>query len=284
VLAHYTKLILAFLLVVLGQTWPIRHAYAQQDQPSPIKMYTIREAGDGRSTIDGGTRQDPTVWPATLKYNLNDRFVCTSTIIGERAAITAAHCLQDGAVADVRFEEDDKTIRLRCDHHPRFESSALVNDVALCMSDAAFPTRFLNENLDMRITRIRKRTSLFLLGYGCREVGNVGDPTKVGQLYGGPSPVIRMPTAPDDHVQTQGGVVICPGDSGGAAYVPAENVQGPRAIVGINSAYFDQARVSAISVFNGVVAEFIRDWAADNKVSICGVHPTAKNCRDRLVQ
>jgi hypothetical protein len=247
-------------------------------------MYTIKDSGDGRSTIDGGTRQNPEIWPATLKYNLGDQFTCTSTIVGEKTVITAAHCLQNGATANIRFQKDGVSVTLRCDHHPLYQRTGLINDIALCLSDKAIPTSFLYENLDMRKERIAMKTSLFLLGYGCRNVQDVGDPTKIGQLYGGRSEVDKMPTAVDDHLETQGGVVICPGDSGGAAYVLADTESGPRAIVGINSGYFAMPRVSAISTFSEAAAKFIVKWSADHNTVICGVNDDATNCRERFAR
>jgi Trypsin len=285
---HRSIPFLVCLLVAACQASMIDQALAQQGEPPSITMYPIEGSGDGRSSLDGGTRQDPAKWPATLKYNLGDQFTCTSTIVGEKTIITAAHCLQNGATANIRFEKAGVSVKLRCDHHPLYQRSGLINDMALCLSDGVLPTTFLYENLDMRKERIAMQTSLFLLGYGCRSVQDVGDPTRIGQLYGGRSVVDKMPTADDDHVETQGGVVICPGDSGGAAYVLASTDPGkeggPRAIVGINSGYFAEPRVSAISTFSEAAAKFIRKWSADHNTAICGVDDAASNCRERVAK
>lgn len=249
-----------------------------------LKMFQVEEVSAGRSTIDCGSRQEPEDWPATLKYSTDGRFTCTSTIIGQRAIITAAHCLEDGTTAEVQFPKDHKIVTIHCEHHPRFERNTLINDVALCLSESEFPSRFGYENVDTGVTRIRRSTSLFLLGYGCRDISDIGNPDKLGQLYGGFATVAALPTPPDDHVQTQGGLVICRGDSGGAAFVLAAQDErtGPRSIVGINSGYYPKQRVSAISPLNGT-AEFIHAWTADKKVFVCGINPKALNCRDRFV-
>ena len=275
---------LSCLLIAACQVSTIGHAHAQQGEPPPITMSPIEGIGDGKSSVDGGARQDPTNWPATLKYNLDDQFTCTSTVIGKNAVITAAHCLRNGAIAKIRFEKAGVSVTLRCDHHPLYQRTGLINDIALCLSDGAMPTTFTYENLDMRKERIAIDTSLFLLGYGCRNVQDVGDPTKIGQLYGGLSKVDKLPTADDDHAETQGGVVICPGDSGGAAYVLAATESGPRAIVGINSGYFALPRVSAISSFGEAAAKFIVKWSKDHNAAICGVSDVATNCRERFAK
>jgi hypothetical protein len=276
---HRSTAFLSCLLIAAFQVSMIGHALAQQGEPPSITMSPINEKGDGRSSVDGGARQDPTNWPATLKYNLDDRFTCTSTIVGEKTIITAAHCLQNGATAKISFGKAGVSVTLRCEHHPLYQRTGLINDIALCLSDGAIPTTFLYENLDMQKERIAVHTSLFLLGYGCRNIQDVGDPTKIGQLYGGRSEVDKLPTADDDHAETKGGVVICPGDSGGAAYVLAATEAGPRAIVGINSGYFAAPRVSAISTFGDAAANFIVKWSKDHSTAICGVSGAATNCR-----
>src|ERR1700675_460566 len=93
---------LACVLVSARQASMIGRALAQQGESPSIEMFPIEDAGDGRSSVDGGTRQNPATWPATLKYNLGDQFTCTSTIVGEKTIITAAHCLRDGTIASVR--------------------------------------------------------------------------------------------------------------------------------------------------------------------------------------
>jgi hypothetical protein len=112
-----------------------------------------------------------------------------------------------------------------------------------------------------------------------------GIPISSGNCTGGFAPVGVLPTAANDHVETQGGLVICRGDSGGAAYVltARDELSGPRSIVGINAGYFPKQRISAITPFNGASAEFIHAWTADKKVFVCGIHSQAVNCRDRFV-
>jgi hypothetical protein len=250
-----------------------------------ITMYPSQSAGSVRPQIDGGTKQDPVVWPATLKYYLNGFFACTSTIVGERVVITAAHCLDENAATQIRFD-DQNVVNLSCNHHPRYQPSYLFADVALCFSASPIPAaKFAFENLDLRVTTVRMGTSLFLLGFGCRDVLDVDNPAKSGQLYGGSAKVFKLPTRDEDHISTNDGVVICPGDSGGAGYILAAQGEpgGPRSIIGINSGYYAQARVSAITPLTGLVAAFISDWSTDNKATICGVHGPASNCRDRFV-
>lgn len=261
----------ALLLLALGS---ISSGYAAE-----IVMKKATRAGAGAPQVDGGTRQDVATWPATLKYFLSDRFACTSTIVGERTVITAAHCVVDATQAKVELGAD--TFPITCTTHPLFVRDTLEADVALCYSSKEFPKTIGFENLDLRSTRVRIESNLFLLGYGCRDVNTLaGD----GELYGGSAKVFQMAASPTGHVRTRDGVVICPGDSGGSAYVLAvdDNPINPRSIVGINSGYIAFNRVSAIMGLTGVMAEFIRDWADDRKTRICGVHQDAQFCHDRF--
>ncbi|MEN3347108.1 MAG: hypothetical protein V7632_743 [Bradyrhizobium sp.] len=263
------------LLLALGGTSP---GYAA-DPAGKIVMRKAAPNGAGVPQIDGGTSQDLAVWPATLKYYKSGTFSCTSTIVGENTIVTAAHCVVDAT--ELTVELDAGTFPVSCTRHPLFNRATLEADIALCYSAKAFPNTVGFENLDVRSTRVQVGSNLFLLGYGCRDVNA---PFDAGQLYGGSAKVFQMAPTPTGHVRTKDGVVICPGDSGGAAYVLAvdDKPVNPRSIVGINSGYIATDRISAITGLSGVIAEFIRDWAADNKTLICGVHPDARPCHDRF--
>lgn len=259
---------------------------AQQGDKPTITMSPVANEGAGLPQIDGGQRQDPINWPATLKYFLKGEFACTSTIIGARVVITAAHCVDENAPVEVKMANGDQ-FHLTCSVHPKFDPDLLQADVALCLSDKEFSKNQAFENLDLRITHVRTATKLFLLGFGCRSVATLAEAG--GQLYGGTATVIKLPDPSDDHIRTQGvksnpdDAVICPGDSGGAAYVMnGSGATGPRSIVGMNSGYIAQTRVSAITSLTGITSDFVHDWSLDKKVSICGVHDNAQNCRDRF--
>jgi hypothetical protein len=248
----------------------------------------------GEIQIDGGTRQDPQDWKATLEFFDAEHagFRCTATIVAARAVITAAHCLPDAVQAEIKLQDDD-SITLICRHHPRYHASNLTFDVAMCLADRPIGGGFAYENLDIELGDVKPAAILYLLGFGCRDVLNPGDPKLGGQLYGGISQVDTLPTDEGGHILTAGGVVICPGDSGGAAYLintgaaPGEAAippsTNPRAIIGVNSGFLASARVSSIAAFTTAVATFVRDWARDNGVEICGVHAGTAGCRQRYL-
>jgi Trypsin len=272
------EIILLVLLIQLPDRGFAADRQAGKKRPV-VTMTRPLEVSAGSVQIDGGSKQDVTRWPATLKFFWAKRLACTSTIVGEHVILTAAHCI----TADTIFSVDlgnGPPFEITCDRNPKFERPTLKGDVALCFSATAFPQTIGFENLDLNSASVRENQRLFLLGYGCRSVINLD---QTGQLYGGSSKIVKLPTASDDHALSRGGVVICPGDSGGAAYVLAVEDQpvNPRSIVGINSSYEVATRTSDITSFTGPIGDFIRGWAKDKGVLICGVHPTAPACHDQ---
>jgi len=233
----------------------------------------------GVGQVVGGTRQETVAWPATLKFfqTVNSRsFACTATIIGPRVVLTAAHCISHEAIAKIQLPTGEALIT--CHHHPYYDG-VLGADLALCLAAADIPTNALHERIDLNVASVRRNTNLFLLGYGCRKEV---DSTTSGILYGGISPVRDMPLEDFDHYRTFGGVSICPGDSGGAAYSLTDESlpTGRRSIIGVNSGYLAGQSTSYLTPLSRpLLATFIRDWAARNGVAICGVTPGTANCR-----
>ena len=250
-----------------------------QTKPKAVVMSPPTDGGVAMPKIDGGARQDPRNWPSTLQYLVRGELHCTSTVIGAQVIITAAHCLEQNAEISVDLGRDGKR-PLECEFHKQFDSRTLFADVALCKTRVAFPIPpggFETLNFGSALMR---DAWLFLLGYGCRDVRR---PERMrGQLYGGLSQVeLNCRRGPGDHVRIQNGVVVCPGDSGGAAYLGKES--GPRSVVGVNSGYQPLTRESFITPIAGV-AEFIRNWAYKEKLAICGLPPDRQACRPAFAQ
>jgi hypothetical protein len=266
-------------LAFLGDCQGEAFATAKQGKPQRIAMVPPIQMGAGSVQIDGGSKQDPDNWRATLKFLYANNLTCTSTIVGEHAVITAAHCISDGASYSVDLGATG-TFELSCERNPKYVRKTLGGDVAMCFSATSLPNSGGFENLDLN-SPIAAGTMLFLLGYGCRSVVTLDGS---GQLYGGSSNVLKLPTAKDDHLLTKGGVVICPGDSGGAAYLLAveDHPVNPRSVVGINSSYDVSVRTSGITTFSGTTRDFILDWKKAKETTICGLDPNAVGCHDRF--
>src|SRR5512145_2693126 len=61
--------------------------------------------------IIGGRRSNPADWPATFAFSN-----CTSTAIGSRVLLTAAHCVGHGANGKLEIP-GKKDIDVECAHH-----------------------------------------------------------------------------------------------------------------------------------------------------------------------
>lgn len=268
-------------LLVAVLTCPVPTAAAGKHRTiSRIVMKPPTPQGAGSVQIDGGSRQDPNHWQATLRFLAGKSLICTSTIVGQRVVLTAAHCIRDGAMYSIDLGPAGK-YDLKCEKNPKYVRRTLQGDVALCYSGASLPNSGGFENLYVDLP-IAIGTKLFLLGYGCRSVIRLDGS---GQLYGGSSKVLKLPSANDDHLLTKGGVVICPGDSGGAAYLlaVADHPVTPRSIVGVNSSFDVSDRSSGITTFSGSTLQFLFDWKKAKGTTICGLDLDAEGCHDRFI-
>lgn len=106
-------------------------------------------------------------YPATLKFNI-DGLPCTSTVVGPRAILTAAHCIPPNARGSVSI--GTMTVRLTCEHHPRYAADYRY-DLALCVSEAMIllPGQYsqLRRSTSERAARLsaeRSRSSAMVAG------------------------------------------------------------------------------------------------------------------------
>lgn len=210
--------------------------------------------GTGSAQVVGGEPFDATRLPATFRF---EALGCTATLIGPRVLLTAAHCadrrqpavaalsmqgMRDpriaGAGGSLRLNDGRPPIAIRCtlapaylrsDHQARTVRN--FDDYALCELDRAPPVPA--ETIDQRAAPVAPGQTLMLAGYGCdrrdpasgailpspqtiEPVLQVGVNRISGQwdnavLARGRVPVPGAPVGPDQ-------ALICPGDSGGAAF------------------------------------------------------------------
>jgi hypothetical protein len=238
--------------------------------------------------IYGGQRVDPSDFPWTLKFNYLDSNrtprLCTATVVGDRVVFVAAHC--GGTDFSIELAGHNQPFKLTCTRNPKFDSWSLHGDLMICLSDSKFPTTRKFERIS--ISEVKEGNVLFLLGYGCRDLVNKSG--TIGTLMGGTAAVIK--SVDTGHVYTKGkeldvpstagkDVMVCPGDSGGAAYLAGNKITGKRSIIGVVSAFIEKKRESLITpLFLSENKAFIDEWRLDNPgVLICGKDQDAKNCR-----
>lgn len=221
-------------------------------------------------SVSGAVPASPSEWPATLVFK-GPAGECTSTVIGEKVILTAAHCIPNGALGQIVIGE--ATTRVLCLHHPEYLSDYRF-DVALCATEnkIKLPNELPYEQISMAALVPRVGTNVTLLGYGCRQKGGTGP---AGKLYVGTSPVDQI-SGP--YVTTMGGAALCYGDSGGAGYYFASPIR--RVVFGINSRGDLITRSNLTQIANPQVAAFFADFSTLNNLPICGFNADSSNCHN----
>lgn len=291
---------------------PIARRPAKPDAPPPpVIVYSagIANPDDWPATYALG-------FP--IKTDLNgDKFrtVCTATAVSRNVVITAAHCMRafttgaqhiDSELSeDFRLEIDgeETIVKAYCDKPNKYKlGENSPYDWALCKLDKNLNSPQY-ETFASEVDHDHKTSlSIILLGYGCIafhdghalvhgefeqdstiEIYNYAHRKYVHydrqeHLYYGPSVVAEDL---DGFFTTRKGALLCPGDSGGAAYTSSNKFD--RRILGINS----QAKLGSPSQDASYIAkttnqEFLfwaLSWANKNKVEICGLNSRTLNCR-----
>lgn len=240
--------------------------------PVALEMQIPPEAaaqGPGEVIINGKPASFAN-WPATLIFVTNTGF-CTSTAVGGRVLLTAAHCVEDGSEGLIKSEK--VSIKVSCRHHPDYATNYTA-DVAVCSTDADIPVKYY-ERVNTSSQRVIVDQSATLIGYGCRQPGG-GGPSQA--LYEGTSTITKVPASQEinHYVETKGGAAVCFGDSGGAAFI----FDGPlRFVFGVNSRGDIGTRSLITSTHRPEIITFIKSQAALVQSKICGVDAEAVKCR-----
>ncbi|RJG52486.1 hypothetical protein D0Z70_19965 [Sphingobium terrigena] len=231
---------LAILLLCISSI----KAYAQ-----PLEFTQPADATEASPEIIGGSKAIMANWPATFVFTATSGEHCTATAIGPQVLLTAEHCIRGAANGTIKASG----IAVQCEAHPFHNSNY---DIALCFTAARIVLAAGQdfETIDLKL-KPADDTRLSLLGFGCISRGGVS-----GVLYEGTS-VVKDATAQKAVFFTTGGVSVCAGDSGGAAYQPG--VGSSRRVVGVASAAIsgqnDLSRFTALA--NGPTIVFFEDWA-----------------------
>lgn len=213
--------------------------------------------------VIGGVPVSAAAWPASV-YVMSGLSRCSGTLVGPRALLLAAHCVPDGGHVGFNVGGDDHFAR--CQRHPSYPSRDI--DLALCLvNDDVKGVDFERISLDGRAV-VRGR-GLLLTGHGCVDATGSGES---GVLHVGEVPVAGF-TGYD--VVTEGGVTMCFGDSGGAAYLVEGN---RRSIVAVASKGNVKNRSYLAATFYRSAARFFRKWSENHGVAVCGVRGFAAGC------
>jgi len=258
--------VISILLIIIAAA----HADAQV-----LEFSQPNDATEASPEIIGGSKAIIANWPATFVFTAASGVHCTATAIGPRVLLTAEHCIRGASGGAI----EGTSTTVRCEAHPLHNSNY---DMALCVTSAKIMLFSGQdyENVDLS-DKPADDTRLSLLGFGC--VLRNGDG---GVLYEGTS-VVKDAAVQKAVFFTAGGVSVCAGDSGGAAYQPG--VGASRKVVGVASAVItgktDLSRFTALA--NGPTRSFVKDWAGrqhDPKsgalvnIEICGADNAPADC------
>lgn len=198
--------------------------------------------------------ESTTVFPEVVKIEAGKK-VCTGTIIGPRAILSAAHCVTSKAEGAHIFYLGKKYL-------VKFLSSAkkaIGHDLALAITSIDIKgARFAR--LGQGLAHGKQIT---MAGFGCTKKG--GQP---GALHVGKSKVVGMD---DDHILSAlpNGSVLCEGDSGGPSFVEGD---GGRQLVAVSS-LSDIAKINInVRTDSEVSYAFFKAAANDKQIKICGIN------------
>lgn len=223
-------------------------------------------------TLINGQPADPKDWPASM-YSSQGNSRCTSTVVGERVLLIAAHCVNNGASA--RFSVKGETYNAVCTHSPNYRRNTTA-DWALCLIDKAVPPLPF-ENVNMKASLLALGDELTLTGYGCVKPGGGGGNDGVYRI--GKAFITDLPNGSSNDIVTQKGAALCYGDSGG----PAFKVDGSaRVLVSVNSRGDIRSTSYLVATHTEMAQEFFKAWTEKNNVQICGMHESAQGCRDTV--
>lgn len=226
------------------------------------------------NSLIGGSVIPQSDFPAVVysrQYKSNGTVTkCTSTVVGERVLLIAAHCVDNGGKID--FTVKGKKYAGTCTRNPTYSSSHTA-DYALCLLDSGVQgIKFESINVDPEFVSVGDKVTL--MGYGCIKPGGTGG--NDGKLRAGEMVISRIPVSRSNDFITEGKVALCFGDSGGPAF---KMVGQARKIISVNSRGDIQTTSYLSSVSSREAVVFFKGWSIDNGEKICGLHQEAIGCR-----
>jgi Trypsin len=260
---------------IAGTVSPQERPEAQQNEGGAF-FYAISDLPynpEPELQVIKGRIGDPQDWPASF-YSLADGGRCTSSLVGSRVLLTAAHCVGNGK--DVRISKAGRTYRGTCTHAAEYATNRTA-DWALCELDLPVPG-VPYETLNSEASRLVEGGEVLLTGFGCTRPGGTGGNDGIYRI--GESNIRRLPRGGDYDIITKGGAALCFGDSGGPAFVFLGGAKSQRVLIAVNSRgnILDTSYLSSLTT--EAARRFLSTWSQEHEVRICGLYEDAYGCRN----
>ena len=282
-------------LVITALSTGVAHAAFTTRQPESTRALTFRPISElqpppgVQPSLIGGTPANPQDWLASF-YSFHGRGACTSTLVGPRTLLTAAHCVSNGPVAHVMHQGQRRVAT--CTMSEAYDPNTpkgVTADWALCLLDQPITAPgLLYERVNTAPNLVKKGTRLLLTGFGCVNTNLTGGNDGVFRI--GAAPVTDVPNANSFDIRTEvptGQPTVCPGDSGGGAYIATPDLT-KRVQVSVNSRtlvrlengnriVIGTSLLSSLSVPEATA--FLATWSKKTGQAICGVSSGMADCR-----
>lgn len=312
--------------IPVGDATTAPEVHLQPAPNGPINFTAVsslkQKPGDLAWKVYGNFRPaDTSQWPVSffVTYEVGGAtYICTATLTGPRALLTAAHCVPPNG--EVSFDFGGYNHVAHCERHPdyyggppaknsghadrRVDPSA---DFALCKpviaaSSAVYET-ISTVDFEKLVSKNANRKPIQLGGYGCtsKVVGsapamtfNIGsnlviETARTGTRLSTSDKTLYAPIENNTAFTLEGNDVanICPGDSGGAAYI---GTGASREIIAINSRVFvhqGTPRTYGASILSATGGPVFKAWALQwsaqggigSPIEICGIYVEQISCR-----